>query len=110
MKKIFGWIDSLVNRIAKNYTLWTIGLLVAFALIGLYAFSQVFPRLPQPPVYASYTLLQPEWNNDRRERYYQTSQGSLVIPYKWYQALESRTGTEMFASPEIQARYGLLPN
>ncbi|MDT5158761.1 MAG: hypothetical protein QOH51_3118 [Acidobacteriota bacterium] len=111
MKRVFQWIDTMVNKLAKNYTLWTIGLLVIVLLIALKAFSTVFPRLPEPPVYASYQLLQPnDWSDDRRERYYQISQGSLVIPYAWYLALESRTGTEMFASPEVQARYGLLPD
>lgn len=110
MKRLFNWIDSVVNRIAKNYTLWTIGLVVIAALIAVKAFSLLFPRLPEAPVYASYTVLQPEWSPDRRERYYQTSQGSLVVPYAWFRALEWRTGTEMFASPEVQARYGLLPD
>lgn len=110
MKKLYAWIDSLVNWAAKNYTLWVLGLLAAAVLIGLWAFNQVFPRLPQPPVYATTAVLQPEWSTERRELYYQTSQGSLVVPYKWYLSLESRTGTELFASPEVQARYGLLPD
>src|SRR5262249_28406633 len=68
----------------------------------------VFPQLLEPPVYATYKVLQPEWNNDRRELYYQTSQGSLAVPYAWFRALEWRTGRQMFASPEVQAKYGLL--
>lgn len=110
MKRVFAWIDKFVNRLAKNYTLWTVGLIVIAVLIGLLAYSRLFPPLPQPPVYASYAELQPEWSKERRQRYYQTSQGSLVIPYAWYRALESRTSNELFSSPEIQARYGLLPN
>ena len=61
-------------------------------------------------MYANYIELQPEWSKERRQRYYQTSQGSLVIPYAWFKALESRMSNELFSSPEIQARYGLLPN
>jgi RoxA-like, cytochrome c-like len=110
MNKVFQSIDSLVNRIAKNYTLWIVGGVVVVVLIGLKAYSLVFPTLPQSPVYANYQVLQPEWSNDRREKFYQTSQGSLVMPYAWYHALESRTGREMFASPEVQVRYGLLPD
>jgi hypothetical protein len=109
MNSVINWIDSVVNKIAKNYTLWIIGLVMIAVIIGLKAYSLLFPRLPDPQVYASSIELQPEWNG-RRERYYQTSQGSLAIPYAWFQALESRTGKEMFASPEIQARYGLLPD
>ena len=107
---LFAKIDSLVNKIARNPPLWILALLIIFVLIGIKAFSTVFPRLPEPPVYASYQILQPEWNNKQRERYYQASQGSLVMPYKWFRALESRTTREMFASPEVQTRYGLLPD
>jgi hypothetical protein len=110
MKRVFAWIDKFVNRLAKNYTLWTIGLIVIAVLIGLLAYSRIFPPMPQPPVYANSVELQPEWSKERRQRYYQTSQGSLVIPYAWFRALESRTSNELFSSPEIQARYGLLPN
>jgi hypothetical protein len=107
---ILGRIDALVNKIAKNYTLWIIGLLVIAGVLGWKAYLMIFPKLPAAPVYASYQILQPEWSNDQRERYYQTSQGSLVMPYAWYLALESRTGRALFASPEIQTQYGLLPD
>src|SRR4051794_21937416 len=110
MSKVFGWIDSLVNKIAKNYTLWIGVLLVALVLFGVRAYSTVFPPLLVPPVYTNYVVLQPEWTSERRERYYQTSQGSLVVPYIWYRSLELRTGRELFASPEVQVRYGLLPD
>ncbi|HEU4389513.1 MAG TPA: di-heme-cytochrome C peroxidase, partial [Blastocatellia bacterium] len=110
MGKIFKWIDSLVSKMAMNYTLLVVGLLFVFALIGFEVYSAVFPPLLEPPIYASYTMLQPEWSNERRERYYQTSQGSLVVPYAWFRALEFRNGTEMFASPEIQTKYGTLPD
>jgi hypothetical protein len=110
MRNLLRRLDSLINRIAKNYTLWIFGLLILGALFAVQAFAVVFPQLPAPPVYSNYTELQTEWSHDRRERFYQTSQGSLVVPYAWFRALESRTGRELFASPEIQARYGLLPN
>lgn len=103
-------IDALVNRIAKNYTLWIFALVLIVFLIGVKAYSMIFPRLPAVPVYANYQLLQNDWTDDQRERYYQTSQGSLVMPYAWYRALESRTGRELFSSPEIQIQYGLLPD
>ncbi len=110
MNRVFKWIDSFVNRLVKNYTLWIVAGLVGFALIGVKAYSTLFPPLIEPPVYANYQALQNDWSNDRRQRYYQTSQGSLVIPYAWYRALEVRTGTEMFSSPAVYARYALLPD
>ncbi|MFY9622133.1 MAG: di-heme-cytochrome C peroxidase [Pyrinomonadaceae bacterium] len=189
MKQLFAWIDSLINRLVTNVTLWLVGAVVVLLLGSYYAYSLVFIRLPQPPVYASYVILEPqragdtylpsepcakptpkpspsptaqvvqasltlqavtpspvaspgvspaatpgaaatpyaqesplpspcpqtlhqpdEWSPEQRARYYQTSQGSLVLPYKWFRALEWRTSEEMFASPAIQARYGLLPD
>jgi hypothetical protein len=182
MKAIFAWIDSLINRLVTNLTLWLAGAVVVLILGGYWAYSLVFIRLPQPPVYASYAVLEPqrkgdtyapegpcptpepakpkltspgavaqaapaptaavanpspgataeptpyspdqlpakpcartyhqqdEWSPEQRARYYQTSQGSLVLPYKWFRALEWRTSRELFSSPAIQARYGLLPD
>ncbi len=194
MKELFAWIDSLVNKLVTNATLWIVGAVVVLLLGGYLAYSAVFIRLPQPPVYATYVVLEPqrkgdtyepqkpcstreafrpkpsptpqvaqaapastaavakpspasaaeaakpspgliaeaspypqdqqplpkpcprtdhqpdEWSPEQRERYYQTSQGSLVVPYKWFRAVEWRTSNEMFASPAIQARYGLLPD
>ena len=108
MKKLFSRIDGFVNKLAKNYTLWIFGGLIVLAAVGFTAYRYVFPPCRQPPVYARYEVLQPEWSTERRERYYQASQGSLVMPYAWYLALETRFGTEMFASPEVSVRYGLL--
>lgn len=174
MKKLFGWIDSLINRLATNVTLWIVAGVVVLIIVGYSAYSAIFIRLPQPPVYGSYMVLEPQrqpcrqgakptpyppqaqaakptpgpqgetpqptpgpqaetaqakpgptvelppcqenktardqWTDNQRERYYQTSQGSLVIPYAWFRALESRTDNEMFAAPSVQARYGLLPD
>src|SRR6185503_2851628 len=110
MKSLFNWINSAVNRLVKNYTLCIVIGLVIFGLLGMKAYSTLFPPLLAPPVYANYQVLQPEWSSERRERYYQTSQGSVVVPYSWYLSLESRTGTEQWASPAVQARYGLLPD
>lgn len=196
MKQLFSWIDSLINRLVTNLTLWIFAAVIVLILVGYYAYSLVFIRLPQPPVYANWILLEPQrpgdkyepagpcatpefyatakatvspvvqiarpspaaspnatpgaspvgspgaspvaspaptanaypqepalpppcprtahaqdqWSPEQRERYYQTSQGSLVIPYKWFRAVEWRTSNELFASPAIQARYGLLPD
>jgi len=107
---LFRWIDSLVNKLVKNYTLWIFGGLIILAIIAVKAYSAIFIPLLEPPVFSSYRVLQTEWTDDRRERYYQTSQGSLVMPYAWFRALEWRTGTQMWTSPEVQVKYGLLPD
>jgi hypothetical protein len=128
MKRIFAWIDSAVNKLVKNYTLWIVAGVVVLGIIAYRAYTTVFVRLPEPPVYSSYQVVPPqrkdgaaqpenrdqsrrdEWTDEQRERYYQTSQGSLVMPYAWFRALEWRTSRERFAAPNVQARYGLLPD
>ncbi len=140
--KILKLLDSIINRLAKNYTLWIVGGLVLLALVGYQLYAAVFVRLPEPPVYSNYFVLPPQrgpaptpgaspatngttaqavppatsyggkdqWTDNQRARYYQTSQGSLVMPYAWFRALEWRASREMFAAPHVQARYGLLPD
>lgn len=138
--KLVKLLDSIINRLAKNFTLWVFGLLLLLGLVAYKLYAAVFVRLPEPPVYSNYFVLPPQrgpapppatptatdgttataasytgsgkdqWTDNQRERYYQTSQGSLVMPYAWFRALEWRTSREMFASPHVQTRYGLLPN
>src|SRR6266850_4304108 len=174
MKKILALINSLVNRLVTNMTLWIVAGVVVLGVVAYTVYSSVFIRFPEPPVYAKYTVLEPqrqpckraaaanptpgqqgaasqpapspqgaapqptptpqgevtqarpgatpelppcpqgkqldEWTNEQRERYYQTSQGSLVMPYAWFRAVELRFGSELFAAPNVQARYGLLPD
>lgn len=110
VSSLFQWIDSFVNKAVKNYTLWiAVGVGVVIA-IGFKVWFFLFPAVLEPPVYASFIRLQSQWSESQRERYYQTSQGSLVVPYAWFRALEWRTGTQMFASPEVQTQFGLLPD
>ena len=107
---VFKKIDSFVNRVVKNYTLWIFIGLIVLALVALKVYSTIFPPVLEPPVYANLQFLQSDWSPERRQRYYQTSQGSLVMPYNWYRSLEVRTGTLLFSSPQNYARYGLLPD
>src|SRR5436190_21755979 len=60
MRQLFSWIDSLINRLATNVTLWLVGAVVVLILAGFYAYSLVFIRLPQPPVYAYWVILEPQ--------------------------------------------------
>lgn len=110
MKDLFHWIDLFVNRAVKNYTLWIFVFAIVAVLIAVKVWFVLFPPILEPIVYARYVGLQSQWSDNQRERYYQTSQGSLVVPYAWFHALEWRTGTQMFSSPQIQVRYGLLPD
>lgn len=48
------------------------------------------------------------WSEEIRERYYFTPQGSRVMPYAWFMALETQVGDRLFAHPDNLKRYGLI--
>ncbi len=54
-------------------------------------------------------LLDQGWDVEMRERFYFTPQGSRMIPYSWFKALERADGGGPFADPEHLAGFGLLP-
>jgi hypothetical protein len=49
------------------------------------------------------------WSQSDRDRFYTTSQGSQLLPYSWYVALEQPGGTAPFNADHL-SRYGYLEN
>ena len=49
------------------------------------------------------------WTEDERQAFYTTGQGSHMIPYAWFKALQRLDVDEPFAGDQLQ-RYGYLPN
>ncbi len=62
------------------------------------------------------TVSYPEqnWTDAEREWFYHTSQGTKLLPYTWFLALEqpelSLTGAPPFNAPDYLARFGFLPD
>ena len=52
--------------------------------------------------------LRQNWTPEWRLQWAFTSQGSRMIPYDWYLALETQDGTRKFHSPETYLRYRYL--
>src|ERR1044071_3269194 len=50
--------------------------------------------------------LEQNWSPQRREEFYFTPQGSRLMPYDWFLALERGDDKELFASPANLARFG----
>ena len=53
------------------------------------------------------------WSQQQRQWFYHTSQGSILMPYKWFLALEQPKllgQVDHFADGEYLARFGFLPN
>ncbi len=49
-----------------------------------------------------------QWTDAEREKFYFTPQGSFLIPYAWYSALESADSRRPFNDPGNIRRYGYL--
>lgn len=118
MRKLLVRVDALVDRLVKNYTLWIFAGLFLLGVVAVTAWHAVFPRMPEAAVYGSMQVADQGWELNQREKFYQTSQGNLVVPFSWFMSLERqpqgfppRLGeVDLFSSPKVQARYGLLPD
>jgi len=50
------------------------------------------------------------WNQEQRELYWFTSQGSEVIPYDWFVWLEQAENNSLFRSADFMEKVGYLPS
>ena len=57
---------------------------------------------------AAVTFIDQGWSKEIRELFYFTPQGSRMIPYAWFLALETADGQGMFADSAHLARYGFI--
>ncbi|MCR9201713.1 MAG: di-heme-cytochrome C peroxidase [Planctomycetaceae bacterium] len=63
------------------------------------------PRAPADDM----IFLDQGWNADQREQFYFTPQGSHLIPYSWFLALEQAGSDALFRSADNMRRYEILP-
>src|SRR2546430_6601656 len=105
--------------------------IVLILVAGGAAYRFLYPALPNPVLVFDVAWLKQGWTEDQREKYYQTSQGSLIIPYSWFFALEvmptslfvanegpatwrpwrlSIDDKEMMATNENLSKYRLIPD
>lgn len=54
------------------------------------------------------TYLDQGWSEEIRNLFYFTPQGSRMIPYDWFMALETPDGKMLFSNPLNMKRYGLV--
>lgn len=77
---------------------------VACAVLAFIApLVTAFAQTPQT------TFLDQGWSKEIRELYYFTPQGSRIVPFAWFMALEQPDGAGMFADPAYLQRFGLIP-
>ncbi len=56
------------------------------------------------------TYLDQGWDEQQREEFYFTAQGSQLIPYQWFLSLEQADSTELFRRAANMQRFGFLPS
>ena len=100
--------STLVKRISAV----AIALVLVVLILGAVGYRSLFPVLPKVAVPKEVVRLDQGWTPDQREQYYQTAQGSLIIPYSWFMALEQPGvgNHQPFASVENLVRYDLVPD
>src|SRR5271169_6473808 len=95
----------------------------ALALLGLLALcaaavaiftihnSLVVPKIERPKEVA---WMAQNWTEDQRRRYYHTAQGSDLLPYAWFLALEQPritiTGAPLFRDDAYLQGFGFIPD
>lgn len=56
------------------------------------------------------TFLQQGWNEEDRQIFYHTTQGTRIIPYAWFMALEQRNSQEPFLTDARVEQFRLIPD
>jgi cytochrome c5 len=84
-----------------------LGVLLAIVAVGCVALPRYMPV-------RSVVYLDQNWSDEDRRWFYHASQGTRLMPYAWFLALEqprlSLAGARPFAAPEYLARFGFIPD
>ncbi|QEG41989.1 di-heme-cytochrome C peroxidase [Roseimaritima ulvae] len=74
-------------------------------VIFLLGVGRLFPNTAEAQV----EFLSQNWDADQRQTFYTTSQGSRIMPYDWFLALETSEGQDSFVR-DLLPKLGYLPN
>lgn len=89
-------------NLRKNHLISSGRKLISVGVLGLsMAMVPCFAQEKEPVQY-----LDQGWDDAMRELYYFTPQGSRLMPYSWFLALETAAGETRFSDPANMARYG----
>jgi hypothetical protein len=103
-----------VKRLNRRYlllSLLALGLVGAIVARSLLADLRIdLPDYQRPP---ELVLLDQNWTPAQRNAFHYTAQGTRLLPYDWFMALEqpclSPLGCGMFAEPAYLSRFGFIP-
>ena len=94
------------NTQSKLVSLTLIGVI---ALIGDIASANgTYPSQLFKPPYNRVVFLNQGWDDEKRAKFYQTTQGSRMLPYDWFLKLEQANRREKLSSPANIRKMGFL--
>ncbi len=80
---------------------------LGIAVLVVYIF---FPGLATSAKVDKVKQVNKEWTSKERQWFYHTSQGSQLMPYKWFLALEQPDNNQPFIDLEHLARFRVIPD
>lgn len=107
------WIRRIVSALfGKQWIRRIVSALFVVAVIAtLYGIYVVFYRpLPSPLVVGDIYRPPQGWDDESRRWYYSASQGTLVIPFDWFIALEQPNSRQSIIADDYVTRFRLIPN
>ena len=84
--------------------------IVTVAGVGVWGYILYFPNLPSPVKVYDVVKLNQNWTEEERQKYYHSSQGSQVMPYDWFIALEQPNNKQLFLSNEYLTKMRIVPD
>lgn len=86
--------------------------ILAVFVFTVAVYQTMFPTLPKPVHPRQLTWLDQGWSADQRAQFYKIPQGSMIIPYSWFLALEQPEpgNRQPFSTEENLLRYNLVPD
>lgn len=87
------------------------GLLVVVAGILVVVYRYRFWNSPEPPKFSNVVHLNKDvWTEDERQRFYHISEGSQLMPYDWFVALEQGDKDEPFIADDNVTKFRFIPD
>jgi len=111
MNRFWNWVRSWL-RLPSTPVEWIVSVVALVAVVGLgiWGYILYFPDLPSSVKVYDVVKLNKNWTDAERQWYYHTSQGSQVMPYDWFLALEQPTNKQLFMSNEYITKMRIIPD
>jgi hypothetical protein len=100
-----NWLEA--GNLKKMVAGFLVVVAGALALVYRYHFSNA----PEPPKFSEVLYLNNDvWTENERHRYYHLSQGSQIMPYDWFVALEQGDKDEPFIADDNMTKFRFIPD